>query len=82
MGDFNCLPDRPEMELLYQRTRLQPPSSCVPTFPSWRPQKAIDHILVTGALAQEGMRALPAALSDHLALSIELDVPEQALRQA
>jgi endonuclease/exonuclease/phosphatase family metal-dependent hydrolase len=82
MGDFNCLPDRPEMELLYKRTRLQPPSSCVPTFPSWRPQKAIDHILVTGALAQEGMRALPAALSDHLALSIELDVPEQALRQA
>jgi endonuclease/exonuclease/phosphatase family metal-dependent hydrolase len=82
MGDFNCLPDRPEMELLYKRTRLQPPSSCVPTFPSWRPQKAIDHILVTGALALEGMQALPAALSDHLALSIQLDIPEQALRQA
>jgi len=82
MGDFNCLPDRPEMELLYKRTRLQPPASCVPTFPSWRPQKAIDHILVTGTLAQEGMLALPAALSDHLALSIQLDVPEQALRQA
>jgi endonuclease/exonuclease/phosphatase family metal-dependent hydrolase len=82
MGDFNCLPDRPEMELLYQRTRLQPPSSCVPTFPSWRPQKAIDHILVTSALAQESMHALPAAASDHLALSIQLDIPEQALRQA
>jgi endonuclease/exonuclease/phosphatase family metal-dependent hydrolase len=82
MGDFNCLPDRPEMELLYKRTRLQPPSSCVPTFPSWRPQKAIDHILVTGALAQDGMHALPAAQSDHLALSIQLDIPEQALRQA
>ena len=82
MGDFNCLPDRPEMELLYKRTRLQPPASCVPTFPSWRPQKAIDHILVTGSLAQESMHALPAALSDHLALSIQLDVPEQALRQA
>ena len=82
MGDFNCLPDRPEMELLYKRTRLQPPAFCVPTFPSWRPQKAIDHILVTGTLAQEGMLALPAALSDHLALSIQLDVPEQALRQA
>jgi endonuclease/exonuclease/phosphatase family metal-dependent hydrolase len=82
MGDFNCLPDRPDMELLYKRTRLQPPAFCVPTFPSWRPQKAIDHILVTGSLAQESMHALPAALSDHLALSIQLDVPEQALRQA
>ena len=28
------------------------------------------------------MRALPAALSDHLALSVELDVPEEALRTA
>jgi endonuclease/exonuclease/phosphatase family metal-dependent hydrolase len=80
MGDFNCLPDRPEMELLYRRTQLQPPASCVPTFPSWRPIKAIDHILVSGPLLLTGMRALPAALSDHLALSIELDVPEQALR--
>ena len=80
MGDFNCLADRPEMELLYKRTRLQPPSCSVPTFPSWGPRKAIDHILVTRALASNGMRALPAALSDHLALSIELDVPEHALR--
>ena len=80
MGDFNCLPDRPEMDLLYKRTRLQPPSCNVPTFPSWGPQKAIDHILVTNPLVCTGMRALPAALSDHLALSIELDVPERALR--
>ena len=28
-----------------QGTQLQPPASCVPTFPSWRPQRAIDHIL-------------------------------------
>ncbi|MEO5566323.1 MAG: endonuclease/exonuclease/phosphatase family protein [Luteimonas sp.] len=79
MGDFNCLPDRPEMDMLYQRTHLQPPVSCVPTFPSWRPQKAIDHILVSEPLLLHGMRALPAASSDHLALSIDLDVPEQAL---
>ena len=54
----------------------------MPTFPSWRPNKAIDHILVSGPLQLQGMRALPAASSDHLALSIELDVPEQALRAA
>ena len=82
MGDFNCLPDRPEMELLYKRTTLQPPATCVPTFPSWRPQKAIDHILVSAPLLLQGMRAMPAALSDHLALSIDLDVPTHALRAA
>jgi endonuclease/exonuclease/phosphatase family metal-dependent hydrolase len=82
MGDFNCVADRPEMDLLYKRTRLQPPSVCVPTFPSWRPNRAIDHILVSSGLQLGSMRAMPAALSDHLALSIELDVPEQALRAA
>jgi endonuclease/exonuclease/phosphatase family metal-dependent hydrolase len=52
----------------------------VPTFPSWRPQKAIDHILVSTPLMLQGMRAMPAADSDHLALSIDLDVPAHALR--
>ena len=80
MGDFNCPSDRPEMELLYQRTRLQPPAVCVPTFPSWRPQRAIDHILVTRGLSCASVRAVPAAHSDHLALSVELDVPQDALR--
>jgi len=82
MGDFNCVPDRPEMELLYKRTRLQPPSLCVPTFPSWRPNRAIDHILVSSGMRLGEMRALPAALSDHLALSIELEIPDAALRAA
>ncbi|WP_038054337.1 MULTISPECIES: endonuclease/exonuclease/phosphatase family protein [Thermomonas] len=80
MGDFNCDPDQPEMQQLYRKTQLQPPDRCVLTFPSWRPQRAIDHMLVTPALALATMQALPAAQSDHLALSVELDVPEAALR--
>ena len=79
MGDFNCDPNQPEMQGLYRSTRLQPPADCVPTFPSWRPQRAIDHVLVTPALAIATMQAMPAAHSDHLALSVELDVPEHAL---
>ena len=78
MGDFNCDPDRPEMQTLYRKTKLQPPANCVPTFPSWRPQRAIDHMLVTPALGISEMKAVPAALSDHLALSVELDIPESA----
>ncbi len=81
MGDFNCVPDVPEMDLLYSRTHLRPPSFCVPTFPSWRPQKAIDHILVTEHLLHENARAMPAAFSDHLALALDIDVPAEALRQ-
>jgi len=80
MGDFNCDPDRPEMQSLYNRTRLQPPTTCVPTFPSWRPQRAIDHILTTGGLQVATMEAFAAAYSDHLALAAEIDVPVHALR--
>ena len=80
MGDFNCDPDRPEMQPLYRRTRLQPPAHCIPTFPSWRPQRAIDHILVARDLTLHRMEAFPAAQSDHLALAVEIDVPRTALR--
>jgi endonuclease/exonuclease/phosphatase family metal-dependent hydrolase len=80
MGDFNCLPDQPEMDVLYRNTSLRPPACAVPTFPSWKPQRAIDHILVSGELKCLGSKAFPAAFSDHLALAMEIEVPESALR--
>ena len=81
MGDFNCVIDRPEMANLFRSTRLQPPACAVHTFPSWKPQRAIDHILVTDTLRCEGLRAVPAAFSDHLAVSVNLEVPESALQR-
>jgi len=81
MGDFNCTHDRPEMDILYNRTRLQPPECAVNTFPSWNPRRGIDHILVTASLRLTQTHAMPAAASDHLALAAELAVPEQALRR-
>lgn len=80
MGDFNCSVDTPEMRALFRNTRLQLPMGEVATFPSWRPQRAIDHILVSDGLQVSNARARPAAMSDHLALSIDLDVPDAALR--
>ena len=83
MGDFNTPPDAPEMELLYRGSRLQPPECVVATFPSWRPMRAIDHILISRGLGGcAGHVALPAAASDHLALSLDVQIPESALRAA
>src|SRR5690606_25994553 len=78
IGDFNCDPDRPDMQPLYRPARLRPPADCAATSPAWTPQRASDHVLVTPALSIAGMRALPAAQSDHVALSVELAVPERA----
>jgi endonuclease/exonuclease/phosphatase family metal-dependent hydrolase len=80
MGDFNCVADRPEMQLLYRKTRLQPPGCLVPTFPSWRPERAIDHILTSDTLNVVDTQAVAAAYSDHLAVKMEVQVPEESLR--
>lgn len=79
MGDFNCAPDAPEMQLLFRRTRLAPPSEVFPTFPSWAPRRALDHILASEPLIAEAPRTFPAARSDHLAVALELKVPKRCL---
>lgn len=80
MGDFNCTIEQPEMQQLFKRTRLQPPACQVPTFPSWAPQRAIDHILIGDGLRSGEACAVPAAFSDHLAVSVDLEVPERCLQ--
>lgn len=72
MGDFNCDYDSAELSTLFKRTRLTPPTHSVPTFPSWAPDRALDHILTAGFEISQ-YRALPAAGSDHLAVAVELN---------
>jgi endonuclease/exonuclease/phosphatase family metal-dependent hydrolase len=72
MGDFNCPADAPEMRVLYRRTALRPPSGKTPTFPSWAPERSLDHILTAGFDSVD-YRALPAAGSDHLAVAVTLN---------
>ena len=71
MGDFNCAADAPEMRVLYQRTRLQVPATSPPSFPSWAPVRALDHIFVAG-FAVENYQTVTAAGSDHLAIALSL----------
>lgn len=80
MGDFNCPPDAPEMEILYRRTRLAPPPWAVPTFPSWKPRRALDHILTSLPVNERAPHALPAACSDHLAVTLSVRVPSHMLQ--
>jgi endonuclease/exonuclease/phosphatase family metal-dependent hydrolase len=75
MGDLNCDPDSLELRVLFSRTALREPLLVRPTFPSWRPQRAIDHILVSSGIAIEKMWTLPDAFSDHLPLAAEIRVP-------
>ncbi len=72
MGDLNCDPDSHEFAWLLSHTRLQNFMARPATFPSWRPVKALDHILATSELILEDLRALPAGYSDHLPVAARL----------
>ena len=76
MGDLNCEPNSPELQLLTASTQLCDPMCEVKTFPSWRPQKMLDHILVTPSLMVRKVRVLDFACSDHLPIAMEIQLPD------
>ena len=76
MGDMNCAPGSPEMRRLFQRSRLCEPEEERHTFPSWRPNRSIDHILVTPELGVASCHVVNHACSDHLPVAMELILPD------
>ncbi len=79
MGDLNCGADSPEVKLLMRRLDLWEPITDESTFPSWRPMKKIDHILVSRSLGIEKARVLNYSGSDHLPISLEVLLPEELI---
>lgn len=78
MGDMNThaselLENSPLRDL-----GLIAPQTCA-TFPSWQPQRCIDHILLSPQLTLERMQVLDAPISDHLPVAVDIRLPE-ALR--
>lgn len=45
------------------------------TFPSWRPQRCIDHILLSPSLTLERVQVLSQPISDHLPVAMEIRLP-------
>jgi len=79
MGDLNCGSDSKEMDYLINRTLMREPTHEMHTFPSWRPQQNIDHILVTPTLRVDHVKALNFSLSDHLPVEMEITLPDSIL---
>ncbi len=75
MGDLNCELGSREMNALFRRTPLREPLDRHHTFPSWRPMRNIDHILVTPGLGVRKSHVLHHAHSDHLPIAMEVILP-------
>jgi len=69
MGDMNCSLKAPEMAYLINEVHLHGPRHSPLTYPSWRPSRAIDHILVTENMYISEVKAINEPLSDHLAVT-------------
>jgi endonuclease/exonuclease/phosphatase family metal-dependent hydrolase len=76
MGDMNCYSDSEEMDYLINRTMMREPFHGMDTFPSWRPQHNIDHILVTPTLQVDHVQVLNFSLSDHLPVEMQITLPK------
>ncbi len=77
MGDLNCTSDSAEIDALLARTHLREPAHGLHTFPSWRPRRNIDHILVSTSLKVENVAVLNHPLSDHLPIVMEVVLPPE-----
>lgn len=73
MGDFNCGLHASAVEDFFQHMRAEFGHQAPPTYPSWRPQKAYDHILAGRGLALNQYLPGEEVCSDHLNVTAELD---------
>lgn len=46
------------------------------TFPSWRPERCLDHILLSSSLTLERVEVLAQPISDHLPVAVEIRLPD------
>lgn len=76
MGDFNCGTDSGELHELVDNTHLQLPTEDLKTFPSWRPNRKYDHILISDSLKLQKTHVLEHTHSDHLPICVEIELPK------
>jgi len=72
MGDLNCEPNSPEFSYLFAHSDLKDLPDHPYSFPSWHPQRRLDHILATNNLTVKHLHAIPFVCSDHLPVIAEI----------
>jgi endonuclease/exonuclease/phosphatase family metal-dependent hydrolase len=83
MGDFNTPVSSPEVQDFCKCLKLSTPTGGLPSYPSWQPQRAIDHILLSRPLLGSNSRVVEVAHSDHCPVELEVQLPiGLRLRQA
>jgi endonuclease/exonuclease/phosphatase family metal-dependent hydrolase len=75
IGDLNCGPEQLRCHPGLLRSGLWVSAGTPATFPSWRPRRCLDHILVSPDIEVKNLVALPHTFSDHRPLAADVYVP-------
>ncbi|WP_207062908.1 endonuclease/exonuclease/phosphatase family protein [Motiliproteus sp. SC1-56] len=75
MGDLNVHHERITRLSALEDIDLRSPEGHFPTFPSWQPAQSLDHILVSSGIKVHQARVLDFAISDHLPIAVEVELP-------
>jgi endonuclease/exonuclease/phosphatase family metal-dependent hydrolase len=75
MGDMNCRLEQLIKSSLLKENQLRPVNYLYNTYPSWRPRRNIDHILLSPSVKVNHVEILNLAYSDHLPIALDVTVP-------
>jgi endonuclease/exonuclease/phosphatase family metal-dependent hydrolase len=76
MGDFNSEASSAGVADFCARLGLNAPTDGLASYPSWQPQRAIDHILVSRNLVTEEVCVVDVPMSDHCPVALTVRIPE------
>lgn len=76
MGDFNTNVDSSKLKTFCEALGLAAPTRDLLSFPSWKPQRALDHVLVSSSLETQATEVIDVGYSDHLPVGVEIQMPE------
>lgn len=75
MGDFNTRVDTQAVQDFCDVMALKAPTRGLASYPSWQPQRAIDHILVSETLQTGPAEVFDVRFSDHCPVALEVELP-------
>jgi endonuclease/exonuclease/phosphatase family metal-dependent hydrolase len=76
MGDMNNHAEELLTRSPLRETDLVPLPSSAHSFPSWRPEKALDHIMVSPSLDIRRSEVVSYPMSDHLPIAMDVALPK------
>jgi endonuclease/exonuclease/phosphatase family metal-dependent hydrolase len=82
VGDLNTEVNSPPVAEFCETMALRAPTGGLPSYPSWQPQRAIDHILVSERLRTGVAEVFDMTFSDHCPVALEIALPEELKLQA